>query len=138
MGVRRKAREFVLQALYSLEMTGDDPQEIKKFYIEEYKLRDKLLEFFEELFDKTVENMEYIDSIIKRHIANWDFDRIAIIDKNILRMGIAEFLYFDSIPYNVTIDEAVEIAKKYSTEKSGSFVNGVLDAIKTKEVLKNA
>ena len=104
------------------------------FLVSVYELKDKLEQFFSDLFFMTVKNVDFSDRVINKYIQNWDFDRLAHLDKAILRMAITEFFYFDSIPFNATIDEAVDIAKKYSTDKSGSFINGVLDNIKLKEV----
>jgi len=88
-----------------------------------------VLEFAAALFRQTVTEIAYFDMMIRRKAVNWEFNRIAIVDKLILRMALCEFLYFPDIPPKVSIDEAIEIAKKYSTEKSGRFVNGILDAV---------
>lgn len=87
--------------------------------------------FAEQLLIHAVNHADKLDEMIKRKALNWDFERIAIIDKLILRMAICEFLYFADIPPKVSIDEAIEISKKYSTEKSGQFINGILDAVLT-------
>ncbi len=146
MGLRSKTREFAVQALYSYSINYDineqDPsivlneEEIYNDILKEYNVNGKMEEFFNELFFKTVKNIRKIDVIIKDYSQNWDFERIALTDKCILRLAIAEFYYFDSIPSNVTIDEAVELTKKFSTDKSGGFVNGILDSIKNKEKIK--
>jgi N utilization substance protein B len=81
------------------------------------------------LFRRTVADISHFDMMIRRKAVNWEFNRIAIMDKLILRMALCEFLYFPDIPPKVTIDEAIEVAKKFSTEKSGRFVNGILDAV---------
>lgn len=134
MGLRRKAREFVVQALYSWDVSETNYKVIHQEFVSVYELKDKLEQFFSDLFFMTVKNVDFSDRVINKYIQNWDFDRLAHLDKAILRMAITEFFYFDSIPFNATIDEAVDIAKKYSTDKSGSFINGVLDNIKLKEV----
>ncbi len=85
--------------------------------------------FAEELFKRTIASTKLFDDLIKQKAVNWEFNRIAIMDKLILRLAICEFLDFDDIPPKVSIDEAIEIAKKFSTEKSGRFVNGILDAV---------
>jgi len=126
---RRRARELTLQACYAHEMSGNDPDEILTEVILN-KIEPVLnLKFAEELFRRTVAHLSEFDEIIKLKAVNWEFNRIAILDKLILRMAICEFLYFDDIPPKVSIDEAIEIAKKFSTEKSGRFVNGILDAV---------
>lgn len=129
MSTRRKAREIALQAFYSYEFTQYEIKNIISCVLIENdeKLEDN--NFSSELLNKCLENIEDIDECIKGKLENWDFRRIAIIDKIVLRLAITELLYFEDIPPKVTIDEAIEIAKKYSTEKSGSFVNGILNAI---------
>lgn len=88
------------------------------------------MKFFNHLMQSIVRNREEIDRYIAKHTFNWDMSRIAIIDKNILRMALAEILYCEDIPPKVSINEAIEIAKKFSsTDKSSKFVNGILDAI---------
>jgi len=146
MGLRSKTREFAIQALYSYaineDITEKNPEiklnedQVYNDIILEYRINGKMEEFFNELFYTTIKNMNKIDMIIRDYSKNWDFDRIALTDKCILRLAISEFYYFDSIPSNVTIDEAVELTKKFSTDKSGGFVNGILDSIKTKEKIK--
>jgi len=81
------------------------------------------------LYLKIVDKRTRIDKEIRKYAENWDFERFAVVDKNILRMAVCEFFYFPDIPARVTINEAIELAKKYSTMDSSSFVNGILDAI---------
>lgn len=129
MAHRRKIREVVLQALYAEEVGKDDWEHILSSVI-----KDKLgsqrddYKFAERLFLKTLRNQHDLDAVIQIHIKNWRIDRLTIIDKLILRVALCEFMSFDEIPTKVTINEAIEIAKKYSTSKSGKFVNGILDA----------
>jgi len=91
---------------------------------------EEVRQFASDLINGTLENLERIDNIIREHATNWKLDRIALVDKNILRLAIHELLYRDDIPPAVTINEAVEIAKKFSTPRSGKFVNGILDKVK--------
>jgi N utilization substance protein B len=132
MGKRRKARELVLKSLYSLEISGNKPEEIFNDLLSREELDPSSKLFAGELFKKVVENQMKIDELIKENVQHWDFSRIAVVDKNILRMGICEILYIEDIPLKVSLDEAIELAKKYSSEDSGAFVNGVLDAIAKK------
>jgi N utilization substance protein B len=81
------------------------------------------------LLDETIEHCRDLDDIIVKVAENWDLDRMAVIDRNILRLGAAEILYMDDVPEKATINEAIEIAKKFSTENSGRFVNGILDKV---------
>jgi N utilization substance protein B len=132
MGQRRKARELVIKALYCWEIRGSKPEEVYNDLLARTELDPPSKLFSADLFKKTVQNQKEIDALIRENVQHWDFSRIAVVDKNILRMGICELLYLDDIPIKVSIDEAIELAKKYSSEDSGSFVNGVLDAIARK------
>ena len=129
MGKRRKARELVLKSLYSYEITSMEPASIMSDLLSESTLDSPSRLFASQLFQKVLENMKSIDNMIRECVRNWDINRLAIIDKNVIRMGISELLFFSDIPQKVSIDEAIELAKKYGSEDSGSFVNGVLDHI---------
>ena len=129
MSARRKARELALCALYAYEMSQNPVEQIKKEIITEQNDNHTIVSFANQLVDATVSHLKDLDEMIRVKALNWDFDRIAIIDKIILRLSISEFLYFPDIPPKVSIDEAIEISKKYSTEKSGKFINGILDSI---------
>lgn len=129
MGKRREARELVLKSLYCWEISGKKPEEVFSDLQSQVELDNSSKLFSRELFKKVIEHQKEIDELIKKNVQHWDFSRIAVVDKNILRIGICELLYLDDIPVKVSLDEAIELAKKYSSEDSGSFVNGVLDAI---------
>ncbi|MDZ7680458.1 MAG: transcription antitermination factor NusB [Fodinibius sp.] len=88
----------------------------------------KTFKFAERLFLKVVNHQDKVDDIIQSHLNNWRVGRLMSIDRLLLRMAITEFLYFDQIPTKVTINEAIEISKKFSTKKSGNFINGILDS----------
>ncbi len=127
---RRRARELALQACYAHELSGNPPEQIVGDVINaQTEETGAVLEFAAALFRRTVAENSFFDMLIRRKAVNWEFNRIAIMDKLILRMALSEFLHFPDIPPKVTIDEAIEIAKKFSTEKSGRFVNGILDAV---------
>ena len=132
MGKRRDARELVLRSLYCWEISGKKPEEVFSDLVSQIELDNSSKLFSRELFKKVIEHQKEIDELIKKNVQHWDFSRIAVVDKNILRIGICELLYLDDIPLKVSLDEAIELAKKYSSEDSGSFVNGVLDAIAKK------
>lgn len=128
MSQRREARKAVLQALYANEIGKGQWTQIIRSVIKP-KINDSdTFSFAEKLFLKVVNNQETIDEVIQSHINNWRIERLNTIDRLVLRLAIAEFLYFDQIPTKVTINEAIEIAKKFSTQKSGNFVNGILDS----------
>ena len=128
-GSRRRGREIALQGLYALELSGDSPakvlHDVLSFHEEESIIRD----FARDMVTRAAEHHDELDGHIRRHVTNWDFDRIAIIDRIVLRMAICEFLYFCDIPPKVSMDEAIEMSKLYSTDQSGRFVNGILDAV---------
>ena len=129
MGKRRKARELVLQSLYSYEIKGGDAEENLQDFFSKADLDPQAKIFAAELYHKVINSLKDIDSMIESCVKRWDLSRISVVDKNILRMGICEMLFFGDIPKKVSLDEAIELAKKYGGEDSGSFVNGILDAI---------
>lgn len=126
---RRLVRERTLQALYALELSDDTVEHILAHTIDRLSNDKESHTFARTLFFKCIDARQEIDPLIRSQVANWEFDRIALIDKLLLRMTITELLYFDDIPPKVSINEAIEIAKRYSTEKSGKFINGILDAV---------
>jgi N utilization substance protein B len=127
MGKRRKAREIVLQALYEAEFSDATPQEILDQQISRRSPADDVVEHAEALFFKTVASLDELDGIIAPALENWDIDRVALIDKNILRFALAEILYFGEVPSKVIVNEAIEVAHRFSSEDAGRFINGVLD-----------
>jgi N utilization substance protein B len=134
MKSRRKSRELALQALYSKEITGETLTKIFCDIREANEEADEgVFTFMERLATTVSEKEKELDDIIVKQCKNWELDRVAILDKNILRLGIAEILYFEDIPPKVSIDEAIELAKTFSTEKSGIFINGILDPIAFRE-----
>ena len=126
---RRIVREKVVQALYAREMTGDAVDHIARCVLSGLESNKTAHEFARTLVTETISHTSEIDDVIRSKVANWDFTRIALLDRLILRMAICELLYFEEIPPKVTMNEAIELAKLFSTERSGQFVNGVLDAI---------
>ena len=130
MGTRRKAREKALQMLFQLDFHDDDADAICNKYWSENPVGRKVRKFAEELVRGACANRESVDDMIASTIENWTLDRLASVDRAILRFATYELLYMDDIPPNVTINEAVEIAKNYGTKESGRFINGVLDRIR--------
>jgi N utilization substance protein B len=127
---RRKAREAALRSLYAIEVGDNSRAEVSQKIVKKL-LKDDTegVSFANEVILHTTDETQEYDDIIASHIKNWEVSRLATLDKLILRMAITEFLYFEQIPTKVTINEAIELAKSYSTRKSGTFVNGILDAI---------
>ena len=130
MTKRRKSREHTLKILYRRDITKEDINEIIKSYWKENNINSSITDFSEQLAKGTAENLEKIDEYIKKVSEHWTIDRMGVIDRNLLRMAVQELLFMEDIPLNVTIDEAIEIAKKFGTNDSANFVNGVLDKIK--------
>ena len=132
---RRIARERVLQVLYAYDMNKDNLDELMNELFT--GLADKAeREFAIQLVNRVIIHIEELDEKIKLRVANWEMNRIALIDKLLLRMGICEILYFPEIPPKVSINESIEIAKDFSTAGSGKFINGILDAILSDEKKK--
>jgi N utilization substance protein B len=129
MGARRKARELALQMLFQHDMSGNGPEMIISTFEELQKSKANTREFATKIFIGTVENLASIDDMITAQADNWRLSRMAVVDRNIIRMSVYEFLNEDDTPKLVIIDEAIEIAKKYGTQKSSQFINGILDGI---------
>lgn len=126
---RRDARECVLKALYAQNYTQDRMEQVIQDVMDHEHLDKEFQEFARHLAIKTHVHADEFDGMIKDRSEHWDFRRIAMLDKLVLRIAVCEMLYFDDIPPKVSISEAIEIAKEYSTDNSGRFVNGILDAI---------
>lgn len=126
---RRDARELALQLLYAMEMTGVPPANVFRSLLPKIDNPTEPMQYARRLVEQVYERREELDAFIKRRSENWMFERIAIIDLIILRLAICEFLYAYEVPPKVSIDEALELAKKYSTDKSSSYINGLLDAV---------
>lgn len=129
MGARRKARELTLQMLFQHDMSGNSPEMVITTFEDLHKVRSNIRDFAVRVFEGTVENLDKIDDMITQQAENWRLSRMAVVDRNIIRMSIYEFLYENDTPKLVIIDEAIEIAKKFGTSKSPQFINGVLDGI---------
>lgn len=119
-----------MQALYAQTVGGGDRKHnIDHVIRSQLDDDDATLEFAIDLFDKCLDHEEETIEIIEAHTRNWDLDRIAVIDRVLLQMAIVEFLYKEDVPPKVTMNELIEIAKRYSTNRSGRFINGILDAV---------
>ena len=129
MPSRREARILAVQALYSWEMTGAPQDRLLEFRWRKDEWESKELLFPALLLRGTLERIEDIDGAIKRHLKGWDFSRLQVVDRAILRVATYEILYQQDVPASVAINEAVEIAKDYSSEDAFRFINGVLDGI---------
>ncbi len=131
MGRRRQAREIALQALYIVDTSRTDPNEAFAIVNRRAEPDDeKVLDFARSLVDGTMERKPDLDKRIETIAENWALPRMAAVDRNVLRLAAYELLYKLDTPVNVVIDEAIEIARKFSTEESTRFINGILDKIK--------
>lgn len=137
MGGRRISREMALKVLFQIDLVSTNIEEVLKYTFEDGKLSDEVKEFTLILVKGVMSNLSEIDKVINNYTNNWSLERITNIDRNILRMAIYEILYLKNIPKSVSINEAIELAKKYGTKSSFSFVNGVLGKIdKNNKIVK--
>ena len=136
MANRRKSREFALQVLFQLDMTKQDALQVFARMKEHFTKKEEDHEFAKRIIQGIVEHSKEIDHLIEQFSENWRIDRMSIIDRNILRMGIFELLYCEDIPPKVTINEAIDLGKRFGSEDSGSFINGLLDRIQNEVVRK--
>lgn len=129
VGARRKARELVLQVLYEVDSVGHKAEEVTARLLAEHRLSDENSAFVCQLVSGVIGNREKIDQNIRKFAPAWPVEQISLIDRNILRIAIFELLLDDRTPVKVVINEAVELAKKFGTDSSPRFVNGVLGSI---------
>ena len=134
---KRQARIITLQVIYAHEFKGSDLADTCEFMLDEGNPPiENVIKYGKQLSSLIFQHAIEVDEIIKNRSKNWDFDRITLIDKLILRMAMVEMIYVDEVPPKVSIAEGVEIAKQFSTEDSSSFINGILDAVYNKIVKK--
>jgi transcription antitermination protein NusB len=129
VALRTKGREFAMQMLFQWDMSKQDVSKLEKKFWSNAKAADSTREFANRLFEGTAGDISTLDEMIVKHADNWRFERLAAIDRAILRLAIYELRNTDTPP-KVVLNEAIELAKKFSSEDSGSFVNGILDAFR--------
>lgn len=129
MRLRSKAREVVVHILYQVEISKADYKEAFRSYLESYPQKQEVIDFSLMLIGGVIENLTTLDSLIKKYVKNWEIERMAVIDRNILRMAAFEIIFLEEIPPKVSINEAIELAKRFGDIDSPRFVNGVLDKI---------
>ena len=129
MGQRRNSRELAMQALYYIDLGNEEPIEAYKLFCIHYESDEGMNAFFEEIVEGTLKHKSEIDSHVEKFSNNWKLSRMSGIDRNIIRIAVYEMLYCNDIPSTVTINEAIDIGKKFGTKDSGAFINGILDAI---------
>lgn len=128
---RRQAREMALKILYCREEKGGAMEEIMDEIAGRKKMSAQDRAFSQKLAERTTAHLPEIDQAIIKVLKNWKYERLSLIDKILLRIGTCEMMYFSDIPFQVTINEAIEVGKKYGGDDSGKFINGILDAIAT-------
>ncbi|MBI4845386.1 MAG: transcription antitermination factor NusB [Candidatus Omnitrophica bacterium] len=136
MRKRTKSRECALQILYAFDIGGNKDKDIAANYWKQNESDVQIKKFSMDLVTGTLEKIKDIDKLISKYADNWRLERMAVIDRNIIRMATYELLYVEDIPPKVAINEAVELAKKFGDDESGRFVNGVLDKINKIECKK--
>jgi N utilization substance protein B len=130
MGTRRKSRELVLQMLFQSDMGKQTPELVRStFWAERSNVEDDVRGFADDLFRTAIDKMPQIDELIGKHTQHWRMERMATVDRNVLRGAVAELLAYPATPRAVVINEALEIARKFSTPESVQFINGVLDSV---------
>jgi len=130
MGTRRKSRELCLQMLFKWDMGKQTPDHVRKtFWAKRDEVDSDTRGFADDLFNVAVDRQAQIDELIQKHAQHWRMERMAAVDRNVLRTGVAEFLSYRETPRPVVINEALEIARKFSAPESVQFINGVLDSV---------
>ena len=129
MGKRRTARELALKFLYQTEFNPESPDSELSPFCERANVSEEVQNFTQALIKKLLLHEKEVDELLKKFSVHWTPDRMAVIDKNIIRLGICELLFDSTTPPKAVINEAVEIAKKFGTEESPGFINGILDKI---------
>ena len=133
MGTRRKSRELALQALYQGEQAGQNGLLVFEEFCVHFQVNNKSIPYAKKLLDGVQEKADAINQLISKYAENWRLERMSVIDRNILRLAVYVVHYQDDVPTSVAINEAVEIAKRYSTDDSGPFINGILDSMAKEE-----
>jgi len=134
MRKRTKARESALQVLYQVDITGGEFEAaLEDFCATKERLEESVKDFVRVLVSGAIGNLKKIDSIISHFATNWQIKRMATVDRNLLRLATYELVFMEDIPDKVSLNEAVELAKKYGDEESSKFVNGVLDKVAKEE-----
>ena len=129
-GTRRKSRELALQMLFQADMGKQSAEQVRKsFWSEREEMDESVRGFADDIFRIATERSEAIDKVIETHAQNWRMERMAAVDRNVIRAAVAEFIGFPQTPAPVVINEALEIARKFSSPEAVNFINGVLDSV---------
>lgn len=130
MGTRRQARELAMQALFYMDMQKDASEEMLEYFCACFCSSKKSQPFLKKLVTGVLGTIGQIDALVERFSQNWKIDRMSSVDRNVMRIAVYEMLYCDDIPPKVSINEAVDIGKKFGTQESGAFINGIMDSIR--------
>ena len=130
MGTRRQARELAMQALFYMDIQKDASEEMLEHFCGCFCPSKKSRPFLTKLVSGVLGTKDQIDALVERFSQNWKIDRMSSVDRNVMRIAVYELLYCDDIPPKVSINEAVDIGKKFGTQDSGAFINGIMDSIR--------
>ncbi|MBN1931072.1 MAG: transcription antitermination factor NusB [Desulfobacterales bacterium] len=130
MGTRRRSRELAMQALFYMDLSKNVSKDVLELFCNNFTPSKKILPFFFKLVIGVMNKRLELDTIIERFSSNWKISRMSCVDRNILRIAVYEMLCCQDIPSKVSINEAIDMGKKFGTEESGAFINGVLDSIR--------
>ena len=130
MGTRRQARELAMQALFYMDIRKDASEETLEYFCDCFCPSKKSRPFFRKLVNGVLGTKGQIDALVERYSQNWNISRMSCVDRNVMRIAVYEMLYCDDIPPKVSINEAVDIGKKFGTQESGAFINGIMDSIR--------
>ncbi len=130
MGTRRQARELAMQALFYIDMRDNASSQMLESFCDNFSPPKKARPFLLSLVNGVIETRGEIDTLIERFSKNWEIHRMSCVDRNVMRIAVYELLYCEDIPPKVSINEAVDVGKKFGTEESGAFINGIMDSIR--------
>jgi len=130
MGVRRRARELAMQALFYMDASQDASPQMLERFCENFAPPQKARPFFLKLVNGVLKARPQIDTLIERFSKNWSVQRMSRVDRNVMRIAVFEIIFCPDIPPKVSINEAIDIGKKFGTEDSGAFINGIVDSIR--------
>jgi N utilization substance protein B len=130
MGIRRRSRELAMQALFYMESQNNLSQEMLKRFCDNFRPAQKARPFFFTLVTGVLDTRPEIDAIIQRYATNWRMSRMSGVDRNVMRIAVYEMLNCSDIPPKVSINEAIDVGKKFGTDESGAFINGIMDRIR--------
>jgi N utilization substance protein B len=130
MSTRRQARELAMQALFCMDMQKNSSPQMLERFCEHFYASGKPQQFFLQLVQGVIGAADEIDALIERFSMNWKLGRMSAVDRNVMRIAVYEIIYCEDIPPKVSINEAVDIGKKFGTSESGAFINGILDSIR--------